>query len=1004
MKRYRFLIGAMVVGALLALLSLLSLSALAIRPPLTPAQPTAEPTTFPTTDYLLALPLPRLEPATVPPGLSPEEAATYARSLTYRQAGPVLTELERLRAEGLIAGYEVRPDLYGIIVKGAPLDTLEALSRQPGVAAVMRYSEDSPPACAVAATRALPGEILSLSRLAAGAPSIRVTGLGPQDSYPTIYAYVPPGNTGDAWTYFWGHAPASTLVTMRILRGGRVIATQSTTSYSEKWYSFSPIRQSCPTWGYNWSLQPGDVVEVTAQGQTVSTVIADLRAWVDPQTDTVSGRTDPGRSVLIWIGDYKDHLCYETSHSQTVSADENGDFTADFSNEVDFDRKAEAEVYAWDAGGNSTYYDDFRAHHIYAQYGFSAYLKPEVDFSATLSRAGDILSECSGRSRADGYARCEFTTTIQAGDVVSVSGGGVDIQYTAATLDAFLDPQTDQVSGITDAGRQVRATLYKRASEGEYVRTACGPYSSCVSGRADVSGTFVLSTTSDLVRGDYVHLCVYDDEGNYQCDQFSAPVIAATLDQYEVRGYWGRSGTLTVTLKAPTGAVKSIRAGIQAASGGGFYANMTSTIAFSDTIEVTDGTSTETMTVRSLTVRLDDDLGLTGNSSGGHLIAELWDFRRGSSFQSGSLDWIRLCDERDVDSGEYSFLPGGLQLSGQDRVTNVWLRDPEGHVTRRLVSLYAFTINVQKGDDYVEGYTETPHTPVTLTLLRNSEPVALTTTTSTSWGGNYAAHLSGSTPVTITEGDVLIVQTGDGDHVALTIPQLTVHADGVNNRVYGASPPNEPVIAQIRRYDHLVWYHYYRPTVADSSGNYSASFSGLYWWDCSPVSAGHWCAQPAAYYYNDAGHLVWVEGPEPQPVEPDVYESDDDADHASTYTGVQSHTFHAGTDADWVTFTVPQADADRGTPYFVKMFNMGMGLAIRVYLYDTDMNLQEEWLGYGGRERSISFVWIPTGAGTYYLEMTPLSSAYGGYCDALYDLLILPVRGEVYLPLVMRNY
>ena len=1002
MRRYSFLTGAMVVGALLALVSLLSIPASANHP-LPSSQSTAVPPS-PPTDYLIVLSIPALDPEEVPPDLTPDQAAEYARRLTDRQAGPVLAELERLRAGGLITGFEFRPDLHGVVVKGARPDALKVLSRRSGVAAAMRYSGDAPPVCAVATAQALPGEILGLSRLAAIASQIQVAKRDAQDVNPTINAYVPPGNTGDAQTYFWGLAAPLTTVTMRILRGGRVIANQSITSYSEGWYSFAPSWQSCPTWGYNWSLQPGDTVEVTVQDRTVSTVIADLRAWVDPQTNTVSGRTDPGRSVLIRVDDYKDHPCYKTSHDQTVSTDENGNFTADFSTVVDFDRKAAASVYAYDACGNSTYYDAFYAYHISTYYGFSSYLKPEVDFSATLSRTGNILSECSGRSRADGYARCEFTTTIQAGDVVSVSGGGVDVQYTAATLDAFLDPQTRTISGTTDPGRQVRAIFYRRASEGEHVRTTCWAGSSCVSGRAYEDGTFILSTTSGLVRGDYVRLCVYDEEGNDQCDQFSAPVIAATLDQYEIQGYWGRSGTLTVTLKDHTGAVKSIRAGIQAASGGGFYVNMTSTITSSDIIEVTDGALTETMTVGDLTVRLDDDQGLTGNSSGGHLIAELWDFRHGSSFQSGSLDWIRLCDERDVDSGEYSFSPWGVQLGGQDRVTTVWLRDPEGHVTRRQVYLYAFTVNAQKGDDYVEGYTETPHTPVTITLLRNSETVAVTTTTSTSWGGNYAAHLSGSAPVTITEGDVLIVQTGDGDYVALTIPQLTVYADGMNNTVYGKSPPNEPVIAQIRRYDHLVWYHYYRPTVADSSGDYSASFNGLYWWDCSPVSTGHWCAQPAAYYYNDAGHLVWVEGPEPQPVKPDAYENDDDADHAHTYTGVQSHTFHTGTDADWVTFTVPQEDVESGTPYLVKMFNMGMGLAMRVHLYDANMNLLGDWLGYGGRERSISFGWTPPGAGTYYLEMAPLGSAYGGYCDALYNLLVLPLRGQVCLPLVMRNY
>jgi len=1001
MRWYNVLTGAMVVGALLVLVSLLSIPASAHHPLPSP-QPTAA-SSSPPTDCLIVFSAPALDPAEVPPDLTPAQAAEYARRLTDRQAGPVLVELERLRAGGLITGSEFRPDLYGVVVKGAPLDVVDALSHHSGVAAVMPYSEDSSSTCAVAAAQVLPGEILGMSQLAAIASQIQLARRDVQDVNLTINAHVPPGNTGDAQTYFWGLAAPLTTVTMRILRGGRVIATQSITSYSEGWYSFAPSWQSCPTWGYNWSLQPGDTVEVTVQDRTVSTVIADLRAWVDPETDTVSGRTDPGRSVGIRLDDYDGNPCYGTTHYQTVGTDEWGNFTADFT-DVDFDRKARATVHAYDASGNSTYYDGFYAYHISAGYGFSGYLKPEVDFSATLSRTGTILSECSGRSRADGYARCEFTTTIQAGDVVSISGGGVDIQYTAATLDAFLDPQTRTVSGTTDPGRQVRAIFYRRTSEGEYVRTTCWAGSFCLSGWADEDGTFALNTPSDLVRGDYVQLCVYDEEGNDQCHQFSAPVIAATLDQYEIRGYWGRSGTLTVTLKDHTGAIKSIRTGIQAASGGGFYVNMTSTITSTDTIEVTDGALTETMTVGGLTVRLDNDQGLTGNSSGGHLIAELWDFRRGSSFQSGSLDWIRLCDEHDVDSGEYSFSPGGLQLGGQDRVTTVWLRDSEGHVTRRQVSLYAFTVNAQKGDDYVEGYTETPHTPVTITLLRNSEPVAVTTTTSTSWGGNYAAHLSGSAPVTITEGDVLIVETGDGDYVALTIPQLTVYADGTNNTVFGTSPPNEPVIAQIRRYDHLVWYHYYRPAVADSSGDYTALFNGLYWWDCSPVSTGHWCAQPAAYYYNDAGHLVWVEGPEPQPVEPDAYENDDDADHARTYTGVQSHTFHTGTDADWVTFTVPQEDVESGTPYLVKMFNMGMGLAMRVHLYDAGMNLLEDWLGYGGRERSISFGWTPPGAGTYYLEMAPLGSAYGGYCDALYNLLILPVRGEVYLPLVMRNY
>jgi hypothetical protein len=73
----------------------------------------------PPQDYLVALPVSLPDPAAIPVGLSPEAAVEYARILTERQAGPILAELERLRAEGLIAGFEVRPDLHGVVVVGA---------------------------------------------------------------------------------------------------------------------------------------------------------------------------------------------------------------------------------------------------------------------------------------------------------------------------------------------------------------------------------------------------------------------------------------------------------------------------------------------------------------------------------------------------------------------------------------------------------------------------------------------------------------------------------------------------------------------------------------------------------------------------------------------------------------------------------------------------------------------------------------------------------------------
>jgi len=976
--------------SIIAVLALLfSIAAMAQEP-----QPPAPPQ-----DYLVALPLALPDPADIPAGLPPEVGAGYARILTERQARPILAELERLRAEGLIAGFEVRPDLHGIVVAGATVRALEELSRLPQVTAVMPYVAERPPACALAAAQALQEQVLGLSRAAASVSHLQAAGLAPQATDPSINAYVPPGSTGNTWTYVWGRTTPTTIVTMRILRGGRVIATQSTTSYGDGYYSFYPSWQTCPTSGYNWSLRPGDVVEVTAHGNTVSTVIVDMRAWVDPVANTVAGRTAPGRSVEIWLWYPGSDLCSRNVVTQTVSTDGSGNFTANFG---DFDRKASATIYARDANGNSTYYDYFPAYRVSGYFNgsyFWGYLKPEVDFTATLRRSGNIISTYSGRSSATNAYSGWFTDTIQPGDVISVSGGGVNIQYTATSLSVTLDHINNRATGTTGAGRRVLAGFYKRTWGYPYLSTTCRSYYACASTTADTTGAFTLNTALDLVRGDSAYFTVYDDEGNYQYGQRPVPAIVANLAWSGVSGYWGNpnAGYVTVTLKASDDTVKATKSWVWVYSWDGWFSTwMGSTILPNDIIEVTDGAVTETMRVQDLTARLNGATGhLTGKAYNGHLVAQLWDFRRESGY------WYSYCNETDVTGNAYDFTFSEARVGGQD-FAQVWNTGPDGHYTSRYA--FAFTVNAKKEGDYVYGYSETPYTPVTVTLQRGGSPIAVYTTTSYS-SGYYYAYLSSGTPVTITQGDVVQVRTGDGVSVSLLIPLLTLNADVANNRIYGKSPANEPVWPEVRRPYNWGYYSHAWIVNADSSGNYSASFNGLYWsYDCSSVNVGHRCIQPAVYYYNAAGHRVWLEGPYPPPVGPDIYESDDISTTARAYTGIQSHTFHTVTDTDWVTFTVPQADVDNGVPYRIETFNLGWGMATRVTLYDANMNWLSTWWGYEDRGRGVSARWTPSAAGVYYLEIAPPSSSYGGYCDAVYDLMILPVRGQIYLPLVLRNY
>ena len=81
----------------------------------------------------------------------------------------------------------------------------------------------------------------------------------------------------------------------------------------------TPRISHAPASGYNWGLMPGDVVEVTAHGVTVNTIVANLSAWVDPVANTVRGKTDAGRSVEITLYQPNSDQCSWSNVYQNVA-------------------------------------------------------------------------------------------------------------------------------------------------------------------------------------------------------------------------------------------------------------------------------------------------------------------------------------------------------------------------------------------------------------------------------------------------------------------------------------------------------------------------------------------------------------------------------------------------------------------------------------------------------------------------------------------------------------
>jgi hypothetical protein len=942
----------------------------------------------PPEDVLLALPMPAANALEVPAGLSPQQAEMYASGITYRMAAPLLGELERLQKTGHLLSFEIRPDLHAIEVTGVEAGTLTDLQRSPHVGA--SFPAAGPlPVCASGAPQALITQVWAMSH-------VRPTSVNATDPSISVYRYPP-----NDYTSVYGSTAPTTTVTMRLLRGGTEIVSRTTTSSTSGHYSFYPSWQSCPDGSYDWIAQVGDVVEVTANGNTVTTVVAPLTAWADPATDTVSGETSPDRSVEPYVYNYSTDPCDTTTYSLTVAAEADGSFAADFSSLVDFDHSASATVYAYDANGNDTHIS-INAYSIRAEFSrsyLSGYLKPEVTYTASLSRSGAIISTFSDASNALGYYSGNFTNTLQAGDVVQVSGSGMAaMQYTVVDHAVMPDVTGNRVLGKTAADHPVQVWGHKRSGDAYHLRTSCLWMSDCGAAVADSTGAFTVPLDIDVVRGDYYYLTVYDSAGNYQTSpRYAFPALAADLSSQVVRGYWiWPRSSLILILRDEMGSVKTTQSSIYVSSWNASFSAWIWGMVPGDTIEVGDGVYSQTMEVQDVTAHLDSATGhLTGTAPNGPWLGTYYDFQRDTGY------WMQTCVTTSVSGGTFDLVLGD-DIGAQDYVY-IESTGPDGHYTRRTP--HAFTVNTYKGGNYLYGYTARPSERLTVTLEQEGTAVFTDTRTAYSdgWFSLNMYNYTGS--VTITTGNVLRVATGGGDQVSLTIPELTANADPATNSVYGQAPAETPVIASVRRYYPWGYYLTRQATTSDANGEYSASFDGEYWWrDCSAVDLEHRCTQPAVDYYTADSHRITTIGPFDNSIAPDAYEPDDSHLAATTYEGVQSHTFHTVTDTDWISFTVSAADVTAGTEYHLRTFNLGwgMGTRVRVYYFESIGVPIAEWTGYEYQD-GIDVSWTPIKAGRYYVEVSPPNGSYTSYCDAVYDVAIDIVRGEIFLPMLVRD-
>ena len=944
-------------------------------------------------------------------GLSGEAAMIR---LAEAAARPLQEILARLQREGRIEGFRLRPDLFAVEVLRPAPGALEALSLPAGTAVVegpealtcLRQDADALRA-QWEARRALPA-----------AEEIRAAALSTQATNPSIDVYAPPGAS---FTYVTGRTNPNENVRMRIYRGGQQIVERWTRSDEDGDYSFYPIwlGSSCGGGsGYDWTLRPGDEVEVAVGDRAVRTVVAYVQAWANPQTNRVAGRTDPGRTIEAVLRIPDASLCNWVPVTRTGAVDGMGNFSISF---PDFDGQAWGSVYARDGNGNSTFVGvtAFRLAASVRGRTVSGYLRPDVDFTAALWRGSTVVTQTVGRtSKSSGYFSWWFDVELRSGDVISVTGGGTTLRLTAVGLQLSFDPAANRVSGVTAPNHRVRIRFYKPTYYP--VATTCRSDSECRGAVSDAAGNFTVASTLDLVRGDGVDIQILDSEGNAQYAFRYVPIIILELPSQPwggsaISGYWGdpSASSVTVTLRAPDNTIKrSQNTGLSFGDGRFSVWLSWTSMAAGDRVEVTDGRITETTTVPVLTARLDGATGqLRGQAGPGRVVAYLRDYRPDALYYGSSwpAHWA-FCAEGSVSGGGYALSFPSAQLGGMDGA-DFWAFGNDGHATTfdspyastpfpglYLSTINAFTVWARQDGQRLWGVVGvaplTTSLPVTITVRRGA---AVLTSTVTTADPDFELSLD----VPLQEGDVIQVRTGAGEAADVTVPRLTVARDTARHEIYGQGPAGKYVQAFAVRWRQYPDEYKARSVRAGSDGGYRASFSDLFWSNCDPVRLDHRCVRGRVDFINDQGHTVSVWEPAPPPLGPDAYEPDDSAAQARPYVGIQLHTFHTVTDTDWITFTVSTADVAQGVPYLIRLFEAGYVYGeIRIYTDTAYSPVVEQWFSTWSGSWGMS--WTPPEARTYYLELEAYYS--GGHCDASYKLLILPVRSRIHLPLIMRNF
>lgn len=214
-------------------------------------------------------------------------------------------------------------------------------------------------------------------------------------------------------------------------------------------------------------IAAGDSIEVDLPNTPTITIdVPELSAIINKANDTVTGVSPANRQVYVLLFSY---LEWEWYYAYPI-ANGSGDFTADFSADIDVFTGDGLELWSYDTNSYRTVRRDIRAHGftvnpLYDSVG--GYAEPGVSVHLILkNNGGTVKAEETVNANSTGYYYANFTNVslvdIVVGDSVEVQYGGGAVQsiQVVNTAISSVNVTTDVVNGTAPANSKLEVYTY----------------------------------------------------------------------------------------------------------------------------------------------------------------------------------------------------------------------------------------------------------------------------------------------------------------------------------------------------------------------------------------------------------------------------------------------------------------------------------------------------------------------------------------------------------------